>query len=563
MHVSHHHPVFVVLSLAVAVLGSWTALDLLRRVRTHLGRARRAWLAAAALAMGCSIWSMHFVAMLGFDPGLAVGYDPVLTFLSLLLAVASTGGAFIIAVRDSARAPHLTLAGAAMGAGICLMHYVGMAAVQAAVSLTYEPRLVLLSLAVAVSASIAALFAARHERSVRWRMASASILGLAVVGMHYTAMAALRLTPAPHAPLEPPGGPPVMLAMSVAGGTLLILVLALMASLYDQRGNILSALEAGGVGYWELDLAARDLQVSAHGREILGLRPDRPASYADWESLLTPEDRQRREQALETALRTGGDFDAEYRLADQSRWVNIRGRVARDATERPRRMIGVVLDVTDRHEAFAAVSASERRQRLLINELNHRVKNTLATVQSVAAQTARRSETIQTFQESFDSRLIALSATHNALTRGGWEGASLREILHGELEPYGEERWALEGQDVHLEPRRAISLGMVFHELATNAAKYGALSGPEGRVVVSWALRAGADAPAFLELSWREAGGPPVRPPSRRGFGSRLIGAMEVELAAQVELRYEPGGVSCTLRLPQPEPIAGREPFAI
>ncbi|MBJ7413467.1 MAG: hypothetical protein JHD15_24360, partial [Phenylobacterium sp.] len=119
----HHHPLFVILSLVVAVLGSWTALDLFRRVRWHIGRTRQVWLGTAAVAMGASIWSMHFIAMLGFDPGSAVSYDPALTLVSFALAVGATWGAFFSAARERSGGALVMLAGAFMGAGICLMHY--------------------------------------------------------------------------------------------------------------------------------------------------------------------------------------------------------------------------------------------------------------------------------------------------------------------------------------------------------------------------------------------------------------------------------------------------------
>src|SRR3989344_30310 len=170
----HHHPLFVILSLVVAVLGSWTALDLFRRVRWHIGRTRQGWLGTAAVAMGASIWSMHFIAMLGFDPGSAVSYDPALTLVSFALAVGATWGAFFSAARERSGGALVMLAGAFMGAGICLMHYVGMAALRTAVSLVYGPVLVALSLLIAVAAATAALFAARRERALAWRAAAAT-----------------------------------------------------------------------------------------------------------------------------------------------------------------------------------------------------------------------------------------------------------------------------------------------------------------------------------------------------------------------------------------------------
>lgn len=564
MHASHD-PIFVLLSLLVAVLGSWTALDLFRRVRTHLGQTKLVWLAIAALAMGLSIWSMHFVAMLGFDPGSAVRYDPLLTFASLVLAIGATGGAFFFAAREGARLAHILLAGVAMGVGICLMHYVGMAALRTAVSLGYNAPLVVLSLAIAIAASTAALLATRRERAFHWRIIAALTLGAAIVGMHYTAMAALELIPAPEARVEPYGAPPYVLALSVASGTLLILLLTLIASLYDQRANVLSALEAGGVGYWEFELRSSALHMSPRGKEIFGLKRDDGFTHEQFLALLSPEDRAKRVQVFESTLRTGSDYDGEYRLTNEGRWVNLRGRALLDGRGHPHRLIGVVLDVTDRHEAFAAVTESERRQRLMVNELNHRVKNTLATIQSIAAQTARRAESPEDFRRSFEGRLVALSETHNALTRGGWEVACLRELFEHELRPYSEEQFRLEGPDTPLGPREALALGMVIHELATNAAKYGALSEPTGCLRVNWAVQPDGEAVA-LAINWSEHRGPVVEAPTRKGFGSRLLHlSIERELGGRAELLYEPEGFACSLVIPLAPlnlPASGANDFA-
>lgn len=199
------------------------------------------------------------------------------------------------------------------------------------------------------------------------------------------------------------------------------------------------------------------------------------------------------------------------------------------------------------HEVTDAVLAAER-QRLMIDELNHRVKNTLATVQSIAVQTARSHEDPRSFAETFQARLLALSHTHDLLTRSHWEGASLREVLTHETEAHGASRILLNGPAVELPPSTALSLGMVFHELATNAAKYGALSCPEGRVFVDWTL---APAEASLRIIWREVGGPPVVAPARRGFGARLIERnVRHDLAGTLQVRYEPGGLEATISIP-------------
>ena len=216
---------------------------------------------------------------------------------------------------------------------------------------------------------------------------------------------------------------------------------------------------------------------------------------------------------------------------------------------------GCNVDVT---EAMVA----QEQQRLLINELNHRVKNTLATVQSIAAQTARRAESPEDFQEKFETRLIALSQTHNALTRGGWESASLSELLGQELKPYASEQLRVDGPEVDLPPRVAVTLGMVFHELATNAAKYGALSSPTGIVRVSWQTVLGAG-PPLLVLQWREENGPPVKAPKRRGFGSRLIeGSVKGDLGGSSRMVFDPGGFHCRLEIELSDATFGAEESA-
>ena len=203
-------------------------------------------------------------------------------------------------------------------------------------------------------------------------------------------------------------------------------------------------------------------------------------------------------------------------------------------------------DVTDRVRAMD-------QQRLLIAELNHRVKNTLATVQSIAAQTLRSSPSPEGFRCSFQARLVALSHTHDVLTQTQWRGADLHRLLEQELTPYGESRFAIHGAAVLLPPAAALALGLVFHELATNAAKYGALTAEAGRVSVRWET---TDGPAgrHLELEWTEAGGPPVASPGRRGFGSRLIEQSLRGGTGEARLEFRPEGVAARFRVRLDDP---------
>lgn len=209
---------------------------------------------------------------------------------------------------------------------------------------------------------------------------------------------------------------------------------------------------------------------------------------------------------------------------------------------------------------------AEARQSLLIHELNHRVKNTLATVQSIATQSLRNAKSVRDFSASFSSRLIALSKAHDLLTHSHWEGASLRSVMMQEFAPYwtiGTPRICLTGEDIGLGPRAALTLAMAFHELTTNAAKYGALSYPEGRLDVSWRMEDSSHG-EMLALEWRERDGPEVVPPSRQGFGTRLVERSIVhELSGDVHFTYCREGLCCRIRFPLEEANASEVPELI
>ena len=208
------------------------------------------------------------------------------------------------------------------------------------------------------------------------------------------------------------------------------------------------------------------------------------------------------------------------------------------------------------HDAAVQLRAREaeeqrahQRQQLMINELNHRVKNTLFTVQSLARQSLGRPADTPGLG-AFNERIMALARAHDLLTQSAWEGADLKEILEETLEPYID-RTVLAGPPAALSPNAALALSMVFHELGTNAVKYGALSTPEGNVTVVWHVDPGAR--HRLTLHWEERGGPPVQPPSRAGFGSRLIAAsLKSDLAGEARLDYRPTGLVCVLTLTLP-----------
>ncbi|MGH8192228.1 MAG: chemotaxis protein CheB [Rhodanobacteraceae bacterium] len=226
--------------------------------------------------------------------------------------------------------------------------------------------------------------------------------------------------------------------------------------------------------------------------------------------------------------------------------VSVTNSPIRDANGN---LLGGALIAHDNAERVQA----QRHRELLLGELNHRVKNTLAGVQAIAQQTLTHASSLEDFGETFMARLLALSATHNLLAREIWGGAQLRELILAELAPFqgnGGSRVEISGDAVRLAPKQAVALSMAVHELATNAVKYGALSTPDGRVAVGWETRDHGDT-AWLHLNWTERNGPPVTEPTRRGFGSRLIiDGLALELDGEVQLQFERAGVICRAALP-------------
>lgn len=213
----------------------------------------------------------------------------------------------------------------------------------------------------------------------------------------------------------------------------------------------------------------------------------------------------------------------------------------------------VVAGVITWHDITELKSAQEH-QRLLLAELNHRVKNMLATVQGIATQTFREEATLGA-RQAFDARLVSLARTHDLLTRRNWQEAGLGDVVVEALAPFqgvAERRFGIDaGDDVLLPPKAAVAFSMALHELATNAVKYGALSNSDGRVAIDWDLARGSG--ERLRFSWREEGGPPVRKPARRGFGSIMIEqGLARELNARVTLDWAPEGLRFAVEMPLP-----------
>jgi PAS domain S-box-containing protein len=206
--------------------------------------------------------------------------------------------------------------------------------------------------------------------------------------------------------------------------------------------------------------------------------------------------------------------------------------------------INMLVDITERKEA-------DRQQKLLLDELNHRVKNTLATVQSIMAQTARNASDVQEFRKAVEGRVLALSRAHNQLSQSRWTDTDLRELLHSSLDAYlNKGNVRLAGDPIRVSPRIALMISMAIHELATNAAKYGALSAPAGRIDLSWGLKSNGAGPRFM-LSWVEQNGPPVTKPRRVGFGTQLLQrGIQTELQGDTSIEFAPSGVRCSIEVP-------------
>jgi PAS domain S-box-containing protein len=316
----------------------------------------------------------------------------------------------------------------------------------------------------------------------------------------------------------------------------------------EARLGVLS--ELAPVMIWMGDAAGGCLHLNRALREFWGL-PDDPAGWAgfDWRDTVHPEDRDALQATLAAAMGAGGAKAAPLRI--RARYRRAKGDWRLLETEaRPRLsargeflgMIGVNTDVTEREEAGAL-------RELLLAEMSHRVKNTLAVVQAIARQTFKQAEAPE--GRAFEGRLAALAAAHDLLTRESWDNAPLARLAADALRADDGRvaRVALSGPEVLLPPKQAVALTLALHELFTNALKYGALSNASGRVALEWA-RTGQ---ARLGIAWTESGGPPVAPPKRRGFGSVLIErALAHDCEATVRLEYPPGGLTCRIEIPLP-----------
>ena len=314
--------------------------------------------------------------------------------------------------------------------------------------------------------------------------------------------------------------------------------------------NILEfANDAGEIGVWNNDFVANSSSCDERGRQILGFANDMAPLNADaFYARLHPADRDRVKARLTEAVKTGEKFTIECRVqTSESRlgWVRIRGMAELDPVSgRALRMTGIVFDITDRHE-------HERHLRFLVRELTHRSKNLLAVIQAMARQAGTTATSMEDFQQRFAARLHGLSASHDLLVDEDWHGAFMKDVVRSQIGPFADlvgGRITLNGPSLLLKPEAAQNIGMAIHELATNAAKYGALSNDAGSIEIYWQLLEAKPGLSRLHLTWCERNGPIVKLPAQRGFGSVVTERVVPRaLEATVTTSYEPDGLTWML----------------
>lgn len=326
---------------------------------------------------------------------------------------------------------------------------------------------------------------------------------------------------------------------------------------HDQRLRMI--LDVSELGTWELDVATMQARCDLRHDQILGYdQKVEPWSFEVFSTHVHAQDLALVTAALEQSVQGQDDWDFECRITDAKgceKWIEVCSRYRQSPYEKPG-FIGTIEDITDR-------KADELRMQIISEELDHRVKNILATVVSVARIAGRRATAVDTFVADFSDRMSALARTHSALAANQWNGLSIGEIIEAELAPYtGTHAITISAPDeaIRLKPKAAQAIGMAVHELATNAAKYGALSQPAAALSVAWTIGepgsvGGAPDSDTIErtlnIVWRETGVENLQPPNENGFGSTMISqVMVAQFNADVDFRFEADGLVYTFAIP-------------
>lgn len=314
--------------------------------------------------------------------------------------------------------------------------------------------------------------------------------------------------------------------------------------LHEYEERLEKALTTAGMFSFEWTHCDDRITRSASAARILGVEPGTSAftSRAEFRARVHPQDQERFTRTTMSATPEQPGYRIEYRYIrpdGETMWLETSGYAEFDECGEALRVTGFTTDVTARKQA-------EMRQALLVRELHHRVKNNLATVLAVANLSGRNAASLEEYKSKLRDRIQSMARSHTLLTENAFQRAPITRILENELEAYGDasnDRIQLSGPEIELPAEAAVSLGMAFHELATNAGKYGSLSREGGRLNVDWSVKEG-QAGRRLHVLWRESGGPPVTPPNRTGFGSRLLdNVIGGQLRGRVQMRFEPSGL--------------------
>ncbi|MET2825911.1 PAS domain-containing sensor histidine kinase [Mesorhizobium shangrilense] len=320
-------------------------------------------------------------------------------------------------------------------------------------------------------------------------------------------------------------------------------------ALHESERRLQLSQNAAGIAALELDIATGTVVGSEGFWDLWGLSPRDSVHISVLENIVLPEDKDVRSTA-ETRKQGSAVPNVEYRIRrpdnGELRWLSRHIDFVHDETGKPIKMFGVMQDITDRREAQA-------RQELLTHELEHRIKNILAMVAAIASQTLRNTD-IATASATFNERLRALANAHDILNKTRWTSASMRQVIDNTIAAFPVAQISVSGPALPINPKMALTLALAVNELGTNALKYGALSTPDGTVTIEWALVPSAEGAATLVWRWREAGGPPVTSPTRKGFGRFLIERVfGTDFGGSVRIDYHPDGVECVLTAPQPQ----------
>lgn len=318
-------------------------------------------------------------------------------------------------------------------------------------------------------------------------------------------------------------------------------------ALKESEVRLQQALAAGHVVAFTWDLTTGQSQRSENASQILGFEPQAATHERriDFLAHVHPEDRGYFDTQIKGLCPESPSYLSSFRFIrpdGREIWLEETGTAEFDATGHYLRLKGLTRDITERKRA-------EERQGMLVRELDHRVKNVLASVATVGQRTREGSTSMDEFLQTFDGRIQSMANAHALLSRSHWKGVNLVELVRRELAPYvGEGTASVDGPDVLLTAEATQAIAIVLHELVTNASKYGALSTPHGRITVRWDWRGAKE---WLSLLWTEAGGPAVAVPSQTGYGTRAIRQLiPHELGGTVDLTFDTGGMRCRIELP-------------